>query len=196
MLTHVNIRLRSEAVALAQETMGQKRYGKYSYLYHLSMVESVLMSAGVELTGELGKLLIAAWLHDFIEDTGGSYNDIKNQFDMEIAEMVLAVTNDIRGRNRHERHMSVVPALQKNPMARVLKLADRYANMSASNEGMSEKYVKEYYGFRTDLHATGSLSTGKLAEVEMILWAALDKLVKFKEARQIQVDDVGYQGAY
>lgn len=172
-----NVILRSEAVALAHELLGRKTYGDYSYLYHLSMVESALLAAGVQIADKIGgQLLIAAWLHDTIEDAGISYRDVARQFGEDVAEIVRSVTNDIRGRNRHERHLSVVPELLKNPLGRILKLADRLANTTAANDRMRALYIKEYPQFRTELFGTGNNNEGDYLAIETRLWSGLDTL--------------------
>jgi GTP pyrophosphokinase len=50
---------------------------------HLDDVVDVLKRFGYS-----GKYIIAGYLHDILEDTGLSYNDVKRHFDEEIAEMV------------------------------------------------------------------------------------------------------------
>lgn len=120
----------------------------FPYEKHLDDVVEVIKSFGFS-----GKFIIAAWLHDALEDTGVSYNDIKKHFGEEVAEMVYCVTDEL-GRNRKEKKAKTLPKTASNPDAIILKLADRIANIEhgLKSGGKTEMYKKEYSEFKGALY--------------------------------------------
>jgi guanosine-3',5'-bis(diphosphate) 3'-pyrophosphohydrolase len=122
------------------------------YTVHLEMVVKVLSRFGFEDP----IMICAAWLHDVVEDTNRSYNDIKKRFGEVVAELVYAVTSEL-GRNRDERNAKTYPKLKGNEMATAIKLADRIANTeygSATNSDMRKRYVKEWPGFKAAIRVS------------------------------------------
>lgn len=108
----------------------------------------------------------AAYLHDSIEDTPATYEEIVLLFGEEIADIVSRVT-DKPGKNRLERHLNTYYILRRNPSAIKVKLADRISNMSRSLGLEYEKmYAKEYIVFKFALY------DGSHQE----MWAELDKI--------------------
>lgn len=94
----------------------------------------------------------AAYLHDSIEDTTATYEEIVLLFGEEIADIVSRVT-DKPGKNRLERHLNTYYILRRNPSAIKVKLADRISNMSRSLGLEFEKmYAKEYVAFKFALY--------------------------------------------
>lgn len=158
-----------EAAYLAISLHGMQNYDGYPYYYHLEQVVDVLEEFG--FTDD--KYKIAGYLHDVMEDTAISYNDIKKQFGIEIAEIVYCVTDEL-GRNRKERKEKTYPKIASNPDAIIIKLADRIANMRNSinkNHSMTDAYLKEYINFQKALYSDG-------AEPAVYnMWSELNKLV-------------------
>lgn len=118
---------------------------------------SVHLEAVVGVLGRFGYfdnvIVCAAWLHDAIEDTGTSYNDVRDRFGEEVAELVYAVTSEL-GRNRKERNAKTYPKLiGAGQLALTLKLADRIANVEygMANGGKNDMYAKEFSGFEEAL---------------------------------------------
>ena len=117
----------------------KQRYGTNPYTYHLEQVEMVLNRFGFSTDV---RLRIAAWLHDVIEDTPFSYDQIKFGFGAEVADVVYAVTNEM-GRNRQERYAKTYPKIKDNEKALILKLSDRIANVEFS-KGTNTEYINMY----------------------------------------------------
>ena len=65
----------------------QKRASGEEYFIHPCFVASILVDLGLD-----SATIAAAFLHDVIEDTSVSENDIKNAFGQEVLELVLGVT--------------------------------------------------------------------------------------------------------
>lgn len=108
----------------------------------------------------------AAYLHDSIEDTDATYEEIVLLFGEEIADIVSRVT-DKPGKNRLERHLNTYYILRRNTSAIKVKLADRISNMSRSlGLSFANMYAKEYIAFKFSLYDGNHLE----------MWAELDGL--------------------
>jgi (p)ppGpp synthase/HD superfamily hydrolase len=111
------------AVALATNAHAYKTkdgkpqtYDGKPYTVHLMAVEINLKRFGIDsLNGERDQnLLIGAWLHDTLEDTTVSYDEILNEFGKDIADLVYSVTNE-SGANRKERSLKTYPKISAHP---------------------------------------------------------------------------------
>ena len=116
-----------------------QEYGANPYTYHLQQVEMVLNRFGFK---DDWTVRIIAWLHDLIEDTEVSYNQVRQAFGEYIADIVYAVTNEM-GRNRAERFSKTYPKIKDNRNALIIKLADRIANIEFA-KGTDTNYVNMY----------------------------------------------------
>lgn len=83
------------ARAYAMEAHVSQSYGELPCHAHLASVEAVLCRFGVSDEDEDGRaLLVAAWLHNVVEDTDRTIDDIRSRFGPEMAKLVAAVTNE------------------------------------------------------------------------------------------------------
>lgn len=149
---------------------GQTYNDEVPYTVHLEQVVQTLDRFGVR-----GNVMIcAAWLHDVIEDTGRSYNDIKSRFGEEVAEIVFAVTSEL-GRNRKERNVKTYPKIRANANALTVKLADRIANVSYGliSGGKTDMYAKEFDDFFLSLNSPETFSNPIISN----MWRYLAKLL-------------------
>lgn len=139
-----------KAMAYAQKAHNVQVYGEcYPYFKHLENVYNVLLQFEIYDND----MLIAAWLHDCIEDTNTSYNDLKKEFGVDVAEIVYCVTDEL-GRNRIERKEKTYPKIRSNPKSVILKIADRIANVQFSIEQKSDHfkmYQNEHNNFQYEL---------------------------------------------
>jgi len=128
---------------------GQTYNNEIPYTLHLEAVVNVLKRFGVHDEN----ILCAGWLHDVIEDTRVSYNDIKDRFDVHVAELVYSVTNE-RGRNRKERNEKTYPKINGVYNPTVLKLADRIANVEygMASGGKAGMYAGEFLNFMEGIY--------------------------------------------
>jgi len=89
--------------------------------------------------------------HDLIEDARSNYNEVKKQLGVLAAEIIRAVTNLGRGRNRDERMPDFIyEDIRETFGATFIKLCDRMANCQYSKltkSGMLYKYRKEMPDF-------------------------------------------------
>lgn len=124
-------------------------YGTVPYTHHLAAVEQVLRRFGI--TDE--ELLVAAWLHDVVEDTGTKLKEVVEMFGTDVAQLVGAVTNE-KGENRKVRAALTYPKIRSVPGATTLKLADRIANVENGGR-LVEMYKSEHEDFRRALYTAG-----------------------------------------
>jgi (p)ppGpp synthase/HD superfamily hydrolase len=128
------------------------KYDGFDYSVHLLMVAQIgkeykhlLSSAAIQETA-----MCACWLHDVIEDCRITYNDLKKEFNEDIAECVFMLTHD-KGRNRKDRmSASYYFDIYNNEAAKFVKICDRIANATYSKETgsrMLEVYKKEHEFF-------------------------------------------------
>jgi guanosine-3',5'-bis(diphosphate) 3'-pyrophosphohydrolase len=140
-----------DARRFAEEAHGDQRYGDKPYGYHLRAVRGVLVECGYTE----GPLVLAAWLHDVIEDTPTTREEVAARFGADVASLVWAVTG--RGPDRAARNHDAYAKIRAHPPAAILKLADRIANVEASR-GVPEKhamYRSEWPSFRDNLAGLG-----------------------------------------
>lgn len=145
-------------------------YGPLPYTHHLAAVERVLLSFGI--TDE--DMLVAAWLHDIVEDTDVKVRDVEENFGARVAALVSAVTSE-EGPNRKTRNALTYPKIRAAGNDAIkLKLADRMANVK--NGGASwQMYKKEHAEFR---HA---LMTGNEDDTLNEMWEELTMALEFFE---------------
>jgi len=103
-------------------------------------------------------LIIAGYLHDTVEDTAITLNQIRHEFGEEIASIVLSVTRlDPKYEDRlgfevkcKETYREFVERSAKHPLGKYLKLADlednmspeRHAALPQAEKGIMRRYVK------------------------------------------------------
>lgn len=154
----------------AQKHKDQFYAGGLPYTHHLLDVENTLRRFGFEEE----ELLVAAWLHDVVEDTETKLKDISELFGDRVAELVGAVTNE-EGPNRKVRAALTYPKIRNTRDAVALKLADRIANVSAGGK-LVAMYKKEYPDFRWGLYLTNL--EGRVDDARILaMWETLDKLM-------------------
>ena len=107
---------------------GQVRKGAVArpYITHPLEVARIILEEGGIADVEV---LAAAILHDTIEDTGASREDISENFGDRVCSMVLECTDDKRLDKDDRKRLQIVNAPGKTAGAAVIKLADKIANV-------------------------------------------------------------------
>lgn len=149
MLTTSEITILSRNYAIKKHKgMYYNKIKKINYCFHLDMVFSFLHIYSEETR-------IAAFLHDVIEDTDTTLEELTELFGLYIAKLVY-YTTDETGSNRKERKFKTNKKLANIPFeyyeALILKCADRLSNMLCAlndkNNKLINMYVHEYTDFR------------------------------------------------
>ncbi|MFI5400631.1 MAG: HD domain-containing protein [SAR324 cluster bacterium] len=96
------------------------------YINHPIAVADQLAAHGL---GEDVELLMGALLHDVIEDTDATYDDVQRQFGARVAGMVQDVTDDKSLEKEARRRLVVDTIALKSREARLIKLSDLIANV-------------------------------------------------------------------
>ena len=108
----------------------QLRKSGEQYIIHPTNVAYIIAEIGLD-----EETICAALLHDVVEDTEATYEDIKKEFGIEIAEMVDGVTklkqiqHATIEENQVENYRKMFLAMGKDIRVIIIKLADRLHNM-------------------------------------------------------------------
>jgi guanosine-3',5'-bis(diphosphate) 3'-pyrophosphohydrolase len=112
----------------AQKHAGQRRKGAAAepYINHLLEVAELVSSALAEPDTNL---VIAALLHDTVEDTGVTKEVLVETFGSDVADLVMEVTDDKSLPKAERKRLQIVHASQISVRAQVIKLADKISNL-------------------------------------------------------------------
>lgn len=107
----------------------QKRKSGQPYIIHPLNVAYILAKLGLDT-----ETICAALLHDVVEDTDSTYNDIKELFGTDIANIVEGVTKlsilfKTTEKTKAENYKKMFIAMEKDIRVIILKLADRLHNI-------------------------------------------------------------------
>ncbi|XPV69727.1 MAG: HD domain-containing protein [Halarcobacter sp.] len=117
------------------------------YLAHITLVAMEVIHACEEGNIELekaNKAISIALLHDTIEDTSITYDDIFNEFGLEIAEGVEALTKDKNLPKKQQIADSVNRLLSQPYEVQMVKLADRISNMQKPPQSWDNQKILNY----------------------------------------------------
>lgn len=81
--------------------------------------------------GEDPVLIVAALLHDVVEDTDGTESDVRDRFGADVAALVMEVTDDKSLPKAERKRLQVEKIAGKSDRAKRLKLADKASNITA-----------------------------------------------------------------
>ena len=130
--------VKKAAAFAAEKHAGQVDRGGHPYIEHPKAVASML---------EDEKEKVVAWLHDTVEDTGATVDEIRAEFGDDIADAVDKMT-----RRKGVPYMDYIREIWENRLARDVKMADlrhnmdlsRIGNVSDEDRKRVEKYKKAY----------------------------------------------------
>jgi len=125
------IRLVSEAAELAaRRHNGQTRKGRGEepYVNHLAEVANMLSAV---TNGEDAELVAAGWLHDTIEDSETTHDELAQRFGLRVAGLVQECTDDMSLPKHERRRRQVADAPKKSDSAKLIKIADKISNIRA-----------------------------------------------------------------
>jgi GTP diphosphokinase / guanosine-3',5'-bis(diphosphate) 3'-diphosphatase len=126
----VDVVIKAYNFAESAHTNAQIRLSGERYFIHPYNVALILADLHVDVA-----TIAAGFLHDVVEDTGITYEEIKKEFGDEIANMVDGVTklSKVKYRNKEERQAEslrkMIIAMSKDIRVVIIKLADRLHNI-------------------------------------------------------------------
>lgn len=133
-----------EARNFAMNAHGDQKYDGQPYGVHLFAVAQVARDFNCSIAQWK-----AAFLHDVLEDTAATSDEILDLFGDEVLSIVYACTGE--GESRYERNQSIYAKITAYPEAALVKLADRIANVEASVRG--DQHWTRYNGEMDDFRA-------------------------------------------
>jgi GTP diphosphokinase / guanosine-3',5'-bis(diphosphate) 3'-diphosphatase len=146
MATHMETVLRAAAFAADKHRNGRRKDEEASpYINHPIQLAYILVQADIEDP----IVLAAALLHDTIEDTETTLEELQIVFGHEIATIVAECSDD-KSLNKLERKQAQVEhAAHISRRAKLVKLADKIANVNDLNDappaGWSLERKREYF---------------------------------------------------
>ena len=148
----------------ARRHAGQRRKGLRAepYVNHLTEVALLLAEAS---DGADPALVMAGLLHDTIEDTGTTRDELAAVFGNDVASLVVEVTDDTRLDRESRKRLQVENAPKKSRRARMIKIADKIANLRSIAEsppvGWSARRKRKYVAWAREVVA----ACGETSEV-------------------------------
>ena len=127
--THLNPKQLLKALAFAADKHRDQRRkdeGASPYINHPIAVATVLATEG-DVSDEI--TLIAAALHDTVEDTQTTFAELEEHFGSEVADLVREVTDDKSLKSTERKRLQIVHAPHLSIRAKQLKIADKICNV-------------------------------------------------------------------
>lgn len=148
-----------------------QRYGEFPYHVHLDDVEKLAQPFGINA-------MVVAQLHDILEDTTTSFDELVTDFGELVALAVSYLTDPVGGDRKskkkqlYQRFTTLDPVEEAARLALIVKACDRLANVKASRLFHPPKYAlyqSEHPEFRKAAYRVGLC--------EMVWWE-LDMLIE------------------
>jgi (p)ppGpp synthase/HD superfamily hydrolase len=166
----------------------QRRKGAKAepYVNHLAEVACLVARA---CEGEDVELIIAAWLHDAIEDQNIAAAEIAGRFGSGVAALVQEVTDDKSLPKQIRKQLQVEQVASKSRRARLLKLADKTSNVTAVVDSppfdWSYERLSEYIQWAQDVVNAGcrGLNSGLEADFDAAVERAASSLTRPSRTR-------------
>ena len=123
-------RILEAAQFAARHHATQKRKGEAGepYINHLIEVAELIVSNSDLLDVNL---VMAAFLHDVVEDTAVTPQELEQRFGHDVLSLVMEVTDDKSLPKEMRKAKQIENAHQQSPRAQILKLADKISNLRA-----------------------------------------------------------------
>ena len=148
-----------------------QKYGEHPYSFHLDSVYNIV----VEM--QLGEdYEIAAFLHDVLEDTETTKEEIEQEFGTHIANLVDAVSGF--GATRHERHEDMKRKIVQYPLAINLKMSDRLANLRSSKINIPKLFLT----YRKEHDSLISI----FSQGNALLFEAMEEILEIKKIKNLK----------
>lgn len=122
------------------------------YINHPISVAAILASeAGVEDEATI----IAALLHDTVEDTGATFEEIASRFGTEVSKLVQEVSDDKSLPKETRKELQIAHARSSSPKAKLIKIADKIANLrdlvDAPPAEWSPERIRRYFDWASEV---------------------------------------------
>lgn len=126
-MTDLALVLRAAAFAADKHRNQRRKDAEASpYINHPLALATILTSEGGVSDA---KVLAAALLHDTVEDTETTSDELRRQFGEEIASIVAEVTDDKSLPKQERKRLQIEKSSSKSDAAKLVKLADKISNL-------------------------------------------------------------------
>ena len=133
---------------LKHSTQRRKDSAKTPYINHPIGVANILANEANVTDLEV---LMAALLHDTVEDTECTFEEIQDNFGENVMKIVEEVTDDKNLPKMERKRLQIEHAKTASPKAKLVKLADKLYNLrdlqKETPEGWTEQRVEEYFAW-------------------------------------------------
>jgi (p)ppGpp synthase/HD superfamily hydrolase len=136
---------------------------------------------------ELTCIVMAAWLHDMVEDHLASMDEIVVHFPARVVELVTALTAP-KGSRREREEVYLRQLVEGGPSTILIKVCDRVCNVErcwVNRDTRLFMYRREHTAFRQALHREGYI---------LALWDRLDQALGWTEPtpkkKPMQIDAI------
>merc|ERR1712110_744918 len=159
----------------AKKHRDQRRKGpdKAPYINHPIGVANILANEG-GIDDPI--VLQAALLHDTVEDTDTSLDEIEEQFGKTVRDVVNEVTDQKDLPSKERKRLQVINAPKKSPRAKLVKLADKLYNLRDLHQSppadWTEERIQQYFVWSSYvLHGVKGTNQALEVEIDKILGA-------------------------
>lgn len=118
------------------------------YLTHITNVAVEVLNASIKSKLEKEKINFAitcALLHDVLEDTDVTYDDLYVKYSDEVADGVEALSKNKKLEKKEQMRDSIERILTQSYEVQMVKLADRVVNLSTPPKQWDSEKIKAYY---------------------------------------------------
>lgn len=137
-----------------QKYGGQKKGQQVEYINHIGSVTfEIIKAVEIDTTLNSDLSIKCAVLHDTIEDTKLSIEEVENRFGKNVAEGVLALTKKEQDNSINDKMLDSLNRIKQQPKeVWVVKMADRICNLYAPPFYWSNKKRKSYLEEAKTIH--------------------------------------------
>ncbi|EDV43272.1 uncharacterized protein Dana_GF18409 [Drosophila ananassae] len=132
--------------ALKHREQRRKDPQETPYVNHVINVSTIL-SVEACITDEA--VLMAALLHDVVEDTDATFVDVEELFGADVCGLVREVTDDKSLEKQERKRLQIVNASKSSCRAKLIKLADKLDNLRDlqvnTPKGWTEERREQYF---------------------------------------------------
>ncbi|RKZ95073.1 MAG: phosphohydrolase [Gammaproteobacteria bacterium] len=157
------------------------------YIVHPLEAAQILVEAGI--TDE--DILIAAVLHDTLEDTDATEDDIRFKYGERVLSIVKEVTDDKELPKKKRKELQVTNAPSKSYAAKLVKAADKTSNMKdlvRNPPGWSSESVRGYAGHARRVVTALSSMQGEIPpQLVAVFWQASQEVLDWCEEQEARV---------
>jgi (p)ppGpp synthase/HD superfamily hydrolase len=153
-----------------QKYGGANQDQQIEYLNHIGSVTFEVMTAVMTEKNLNANLAVkCAILHDTLEDTDLTYNDILDKFGVNIADGVLALTKNENLSSKREKMEDSLKRIKEQPFEIwAVKMADRISNLQQPpfywDTTKKKEYIEEARLIHSQLHTASKYLADRLAK--------------------------------